>query len=488
MRISVPELRVRTMNDAPIRPQRDYVLYWMIAYRRTRWNFSLDRAVEWANELRRPLVVFEAISCSYPWASDRHHQFVLDGMNDNARALAKSPALYYRYVEPRNGTGRGLLQALASRACVVVTDDYPIFFLPKIVRAAAPRLDVRLEAVDSNGLLPLRATPRAYPTALSFRRHLQRALLSHLKAPPAENAFDGVRLPRLKSLRQEILTRWKSADVAVSRLPIDHTVGPVPIRGGMTAAGELLDRFVSKRLASYSTERNHPDADGTSGLSPYLHFGHISAHEIFTELARHDGWSFQKLRRKPSGKRHGWWNMSESAEEFLDQLVTWRELGFNFAAHRDDYDQYASLPSWARATLEKHSTDRRDHLYTLRQFETARTHDPVWNAAERQLVCEGRIHNYMRMLWGKKILEWSSSPEQALEIMVELNNRYALDGRDPNSYSGIFWILGRYDRPWGPEREVLGKIRYMSSESAKHKLRLKRYLETNATFRCRSNT
>jgi deoxyribodipyrimidine photo-lyase len=245
----------------------------------------------------------------------------------------------------------------------------------------------------------------------------------------------------------------------------------------MKAARNQLRRFVSECLDHYPADRNQPDADGTSGLSPYLHFGHIAPHEVFAAVAAKERWSISKLRRMPTGKRRGWWNMTPPAEEFLDQLVTWRELGFNFAGHRNDYDQYRSLPSWAQATLDLHAGDPREHLYGLRRFEQARTHDPVWNAAQRQLVREGRIHNYMRMLWGKKILEWSAHPEKALDIMIELNNKYALDGRDPNSYSGIFWILGRYDRPWGPERPVLGKVRYMSSENAKRKLHLVRYLE-----------
>ena len=176
------------------------------------------------------------------------------------------------------------------------------------------------------------------------------------------------------------------------------------------------------------------------------------------------------------GSREGWWGMSSNAEAFLDQLITWRELGYNMCAHQQDCDRYESLPAWARETLDRHRDDLRPIVYDLVQFECAETHDPLWNAAQRQLTREGRLHNYLRMLWGKKILQWTRSPEEALEIMIHLNNKYALDGRNPNSYSGIFWILGRYDRPWGPERQVFGKIRYMSSQNTARKLRLKQYL------------
>jgi len=168
--------------------------------------------------------------------------------------------------------------------------------------------------------------------------------------------------------------------------------------------------------------------------------------------------------------------MNEHAEAFLDQLITWRELGFQFCHKRPDYHEYASLPSWVLETLQDHAGDLRPSLYAVKEFEEARTHDPVWNAAQNQLLEEGRIHNYLRMLWGKKILHWSPTPRDALQIMERLNNRYALDGRDPNSYTGIFWVLGRHDRAWGPERPVFGKVRYMRSANTKRKLRMKEYL------------
>ena len=169
--------------------------------------------------------------------------------------------------------------------------------------------------------------------------------------------------------------------------------------------------------------------------------------------------------------------MGEAAESFLDELITWREVGYNMCALRSDFDQYESLPEWARKTLDEHAGDPRPHVYDLQQLESAGTHDPLWNAAQWQLVTTGRMHNYLRMLWGKKILEWSPTPRAALQVMLELNNKYALDGRNPNSYSGIFWVLGRYDRAWGPERPVFGKIRFMSSENTARKLKVKRYIE-----------
>jgi deoxyribodipyrimidine photo-lyase len=250
----------------------------------------------------------------------------------------------------------------------------------------------------------------------------------------------------------------------------------VETRGGSAPAQRMLREFLRNKLAGYAEARNEPGQNATSELSPYLHFGHISIHQIFSEIMGQGGWSPNHLALRATGSRTGWWGASQAAEAFLDQVVTWRELGFNWCQTRNDYDQFESLPAWALKTLRLHARDERSYVYTLRQFESAKTHDPLWNAAQTQLVREGRIHNYLRMLWGKKILEWTPSPAKALEIMVELNNKYALDGRDPNSYSGIFWCLGRYDRPWGPERPIFGTVRYMSSENTARKFNVQEYV------------
>ena len=194
-------------------------------------------------------------------------------------------------------------------------------------------------------------------------------------------------------------------------------------------------------------------------------------------MADQEGWGPHLLPDRARGGREGWLGMSPAAEAFLDQLITWRELSQNFCHYRTDYDRFSSLPGWARATLEEHAPDERPHVYTLEQLERAQTHDPLWNAAQGQLLEEGIIHNYLRMIWGKKILHWTPDPRRALEIMIHLNNRFALDGRDPNSYSGIFWTLGRFDRAWGPERPVFGKVRYMSLANTRRKLRLGDYEE-----------
>ena len=187
-------------------------------------------------------------------------------------------------------------------------------------------------------------------------------------------------------------------------------------------------------------------------------------------------WNPSKLK-KPNGKVNGFWGVNENAEAFLDQLCTWREIGFNMCWREPNYDRLQSLPAWVLQTIDEHSHDERPVIYSLEELDQAQTHDEIWNAAQRQLVREGRVHNYLRMLWGKKIVQWTRSAEDALRIMIELNNKYGLDGRDPNSYSGIFWVLGRYDRAWGPERPIFGKLRYMTSENTAKKHMLKKYLK-----------
>ena len=481
---AVPDLRIRRVNGAGPSAAGDYVLYWMIAQRRAGWSFALDRAVHWSRELGRPLLVFEALRCGYRWASDRLHAFVLQGMADNRRAFQGTPAGYFPYVEEEAGAGSGLLEALARRAAVVVTDDFPCFFLPRMVEAAGARLPVLLEAVDANGLLPLAATDRVFQRAVDFRRYLQKSFIEHLPELPREDPFAGASLPPFPGLPRDLRQRWPAADLAtltrgpgaLSRLPIDHTVPPAPQEGGSEAAGRALETFLDGRLGRYGEGRRDVRDRATSELSPYLHFGHISAHEIFVRVMAREDWNPGRLPPKATAGRSGWWGVGEGAESFLDELLTWRELGYGFCRRVEGYDRYETLPPWARKTLEDHLADPRDHLYTPEEFEGAATHDELWNAAQRELRRHGRIHNYLRMLWGKKILEWTAHPRDALEVMIELNNKYALDGRNPNSYSGIFWCLGRFDRAWGPERPVFGKVRFMSSAATRRKLDAKAYL------------
>jgi deoxyribodipyrimidine photo-lyase len=453
----------------------------MVAARRLRWNFALQHAVNLALETERPLIVLEALRCDYPWASDRLHRFVLDGMNSNQRAAANSRALYYPYVEPKRGRGRGLIRALGREAAAIVTDWFPAFFLPRMLRAAGQTVGARLDAVDSNGLIPLAAHGKSFTSARSFRAFAHRELPGHLAHVPEEQPLARLRaLPRPRMMTA-VARRWPSTSAAqldprapLTWLPIDHDVPAVATRGGSDAATSVLRKFLDAGLPRYAEDHRHPDADCTSRLSPYLHFGHISVHQVFAELMTRERWTTRRLANRRGGMREGWWGVSASAEAFLDELVIWRELAYNGCEWTPQFARYSTLPDWAKDTLAAHASDRR-RRYSFAVLDAAQTHDEVWNAAQRQLKTEGWFHGYLRMLWGKKILEWSPSPEAALDRMIRLMDRYSLDGRDPNSYAGYTWVLGRYDRPW-PERPIFGTVRTMTSESAKRKLRMKEYL------------
>ncbi|TWT82050.1 deoxyribodipyrimidine photolyase [Planctomycetes bacterium CA13] len=481
----IPRIRHSHANDHATREQGDYVLYWMIAFRRPRYNFALEHAVDRAKQFGKPLLIFEPLRVRYRWASDRMHQFVIEGMRDNAEAFLNKPVTYFPYVEPTPGAGSMLLHALAKKACTVVTDEYPCFFLPHMIKAVKDRIPSRLELVDSNGVMPLRQPERTFTVAHSYRRWMQKNVLDVLLEMPKRDPLLRIKLPKLDRLPASITKRWPMANLdsllqtdGLKSIPIDHTVPPSDsIHGGVKDADKRLNRFIKSNLARYNDDRNHPNEQATTGLSPHLHFGHISAHEMVVRVLDHEQWTPDKAS-PANGKNHGFWNTSAPGEAFLDQVLTWREIGFNRTFREPDtYDKFENLPPWAHESLTKHQSDPRGELYTLEEFENANTADPIWNAAQREIVRTGVMHNYMRMLWGKKILHWSKSPAEALRIMIELNNKYGLDGRDPNSYNGIFWVLGRFDRAWGPERPIFGKVRYMTSDSAKRKLRMDDYLK-----------
>ncbi|MCA9568411.1 MAG: deoxyribodipyrimidine photolyase, partial [Myxococcales bacterium] len=259
----------------------------------------------------------------------------------------------------------------------------------------------------------------------------------------------------------------------VADVRLAGNAGAVALEGGEDAGQRRIARFL-EALPRY-TDRNHPDAHAASGLSPWLHFGHVSAEEVVWRVFEASGWQPGDQADKATGSR-GWWGLPEGAEAYVDEIVTWRELGHVFAHHRADYDRFASIPDWAKQTLHDHRDDRRK-LVPFARLEAAESPDPLWNAAQRELLETGVMHNYLRMLWGKLVLAWAPTPEDAFDWLTELNNRWAVDGRDPNSACGIAWVFGRHDRAWGPERPIYGKVRYMTSASTRNKLRLQGWLD-----------
>jgi deoxyribodipyrimidine photo-lyase len=453
-----------------------YVLYWMTAQRRTTFSPALSYAVEAARATNRPLVVFEPLDTHYRWASERMHAFVIGGMKDNQAAFAAAGVTYLPFVAAQATSGRGLLRALARDASVVIADLHPGFRWPTLLERAQRDLPCPLVAIDGCGVLPLHLPTKRYHRAVDFRRLIHKAFAVDPPVFPQQNPLAGYALGQATVDRTLIPTPdldALSAPGGLADLPIRHDVPAVPDKpGGQVEAERRLAAFFA-RLERY-TERNHPDAEASSGLSPWLHFGHIGAAGIVSRLLDRYRWSPTHMRAENVAKQRGAWGMSEGAEAFLEELVTWRELSFHTAhVDPDGHEVYDGLPAWARASLEEHADDPREAHYDVEILARAQTHDPLWNAAQRELVETGVMHNYLRMLWGKRVLAWTRHPREAFETLVELNNRYALDGRDPNSYGGIGWVFGRHDRPWGPERPIYGKIRYMTSDATRRKLDLK---------------
>ncbi|MFB1005182.1 MAG: hypothetical protein QMC59_01725 [Candidatus Poseidoniaceae archaeon] len=487
--------RARALNTEPLNTNGSYVLYWMIANRRFHCNAALEYAAHVAEQRDVPLIVLEEISTRHEFANDRITSFMVQGMLDNIRTFRENNIRYIPWVENPISGKIGKLHELSDNAVLVISDEFPTYFPRKAVESAAKSLKRRFMVVDSNGVFPMSWTDRTYPTAHGFRRFVHERFVECIESWPSQipvqpdhslwmddEAYSAI-AERSDFSVTPFEWLWRVGEEgsvgtdALSTLNIDHSVPPVPnVRGGRDTAVRMLREFLSNRMSRYHEDRNQVKSPATTGLSPWFHFGHLSTIEVVRSILDTNGWMPDLINPSRRGARAGWWGLPEPVEAFLDQIITWRELGFNNSFHNPNHNKFESLPNWAKITLSEHADDERS-TYTLEQIRNADTHDEIWNAAQRQLVRRGIIHNYLRMLWGKRILEWSDSPEQAAERMIELNDTYALDGRDPNSYTGIFWVLGRHDRAWGPERAIFGKVRYMSSQNTRRKFDLKPYLQ-----------
>ena len=425
----------------------EFVLYWAQSSRRLRNNLGLEHAIRMANERKLPLLVYESIRPDYPFANDRIHSFVLEGVAANARDAAARGIGYHFFLPRTADESRGVVSGIAARARLVVTDEYPTFVVRDHVRAFAQRSPVALHVVDGNGLLPMRAFTKEQYSA-KFLRDRAHRMFDEFWSPLEEAIV-------LRTFRGELdLPRYEGDDPrgAAASCAIDHDVPPVATVGGRDAALARLEAFMREGLDGYATERNRSVVH-TSGLSPYLHFGHIGIHELAERVLLSDA-------------------PEDDIDSFLEEAVIRRELSFNFCFYRDDHDSLSSLPDWARKTLDAHRDDRRKPCYSFAELEAGETYDDVWNLSQRQLRVTGIIHGYLRMLWGKKIIEWSATPEEAHATMIRLHEKWAIDGRDPNTHAGVLWCFGKHDRPWAPQRPVFGMIRYMSSDSTRKKVRL----------------
>jgi len=447
--------RVRKLNDREPRENARYVLYWAQMNRRAESNHALAFAADLANQRGLPLLFYEGLTCRYPFASDRFHTFLLEGVPETARRLKKLGVGYFFYPRKRRADPNDALYRLAAEAAEVVSDDYPTFIAAEHNRSVPARLDIPYYAVDSSCIVPMAHFAKQEYAAYTIRPKIHRILAEFLQ-PVAPIRMKHKWDAPVSPLHCEVTD--ENIPALVASCEIDHSIAPsVEFRGGRKEAERRLHYFLHENLRRYAKTSNQPSEKSTSGMSPFLHFGHISSLEI-------------ALEAKQYAEEH-----DLIAAEFLEELIVRRELAFNFARFGSQPDTLDALPDWARATLNKHDRDKRDFVYSREQFERAQTHCELWNATQRELLRDGKIHGYYRMYWGKKIIEWSATHQGALDTMIYLHDKYALDGRDPNTYTNILWCFGLHDRPW-TERPVFGMIRYMSLDGMKRKTDVDAYI------------
>jgi deoxyribodipyrimidine photo-lyase len=442
--------RIQHLNDLEIR-RGDYVLYWMQQSQRTDHNHALEYAVQQANALNAPLLVVFGLMDGYPESNLRHYTFLLEGLQEVWKGLTERGIKFV----VRRGEPPDVVLAVGKNASLIVCDRGYLRHQKSWRSRVAGQANCRVVQVESDVVVPVEVvTSKAEYAARSIRSKLHKHLDKYLEELTTLSVnkraddlpVEGIDLHRAEELLQD--------------LPLDRTVASVStrFRGGTTAASQLFQVFLDKKLSHYTASRNQPQTDDVSYMSMYLHFGHISPVYLALQI--------NAAESCPENDR----------ESFLDELIVRRELAVNFVHYTHNYDSIACLPDWAGRTLKAHSEDRREHLYSREQMEDAQTHDEYWNAAMKEMRVTGYMHNYMRMYWGKKILEWSATSEEAYATALALNNKYFIDGRDPNSYANVAWIFGLHDRPWR-ERSVFGKIRYMSASGLERKCDIGAYLQ-----------
>ncbi|HEX4769477.1 MAG TPA: deoxyribodipyrimidine photo-lyase [Bryobacteraceae bacterium] len=446
--MSVEPERVSKLNGEPERGDREFVLYWSGANRRVDANHALLYAAEIANRLGLPVLFYEGLSCTYPGANDRIHTFLLEGVPETAKRLRKAGIGYCFNLRKKKEDPGDALEQVSKRAAAVVADDYPTFY-PRLLNARVPKeVDVAYYAVDSSCVVPMSVHTKREYGAYTIRPKIQRVLEKYLKPADDLKVKHAFQLPV-----PDVHTNIAEKDIGklAAECDIDHSVArSTRYRGGRVHAEQLLERFLTQNLRRYYKGRNQPSEHATSELSPYLHFGRISSLEI-------------ALAVQAYARKH-----KLIPDAYLEELIVRRELAFNYCRYVDDPGSLQNLPEWCQENMRTHARDKRDHVYTRKQFEDAETGDELWNATQKEMLLRGKIHGYYRMYWGKKIIEWSKTYEEAAQTMIEIHTKYALDGRDPNTYTNILWCFGLHDRPWYT-RPVFGSMRYMSLEGMKRK-------------------
>ncbi|HVP78684.1 MAG TPA: deoxyribodipyrimidine photo-lyase [Thermodesulfobacteriota bacterium] len=434
----IQQARIKALNKKEVK-KGAYVLYWMQASQRTEYNHALEYAILKANQWRQPVIVYFGITDHFPEGNERHYTFMLEGLREVSQSLEKRGIrMAIQHKSPEVGAVQ-----LAKRASLAVVDRGYLRIQRQWRNNAADQMDCSLVQVETDVIIPVEETsPKEEYAAATIRSKIHKKL-DHFLVP----------LRQINPVVNSLSLDFDSFDIsdvgkAISKLHIDRSVRRLSsFRGGTKEARKHLKVFLEGKLDQFPELRNDPTLDYLSHLSPYLHFGQISP--LFIAL--------KALETKSPG-----------TEAFLEELIVRRELSMNFVFYNEKYDSFEAVPEWAKKTLRDHKKDKRPYTYTLEELESSKTHDPYWNAAQREMVVKGKMHGYVRMYWGKKIIEWSKTPEIAHRITLYLNNKYELDGRDPNGFAGVAWCFGKHDRPWG-ERSIFGNVRYMNDKGLKRK-------------------
>ncbi|MCY2932850.1 MAG: deoxyribodipyrimidine photo-lyase [Planctomycetota bacterium] len=443
-------LRIRVMNPHPIQPNGNCVLYWMQRAQRGRDNAALNHAIDQANRLNLPVLCLFGLYDKFPGAERRHFRFMVQGLIDVADDLAKKNIPFIvRIGSPTHVVSQILAE---TRPALLVSDENPLKGTRLWRELLASTLEIAFHLVDADVVIPSRHFVKDEYAARTIRPKIHKVLSSFLKPvpnPTANHAFLEGTIPPGELLDESHLMSLLHV-AGASELP--------SYQGGSKEAQRRLDRFIQKRLANYHTERNEPTPYMTSELSAHLHFGNIDPIHVVLSVLSSGG-------------------PQESVDAYVEEFIVRRELAINYCVFNPHYDSLLGCPDWALKTLAKHASDPRQYHYTFDQLEQADSHDPLWNASQKEMVLTGRMHNYMRMYWAKKILEWTPDPETAFETTLKLNDRWEMDGRDANGYTGVAWAIGgKHDRPWG-ERAIFGMVRFMSYESTRKKFDSQGYID-----------
>ncbi len=446
----IHDSRIQFLNDLDLR-QGNYVLYWMQQSQRAETNHALEYAVQQANQMHQGVLVVFGLMDDYPEANWRHYTFMLEGLQDTQAALAKRGIK----LVVQKGNPADVALAAGQKASLIVCDRGYLRHQRQWRKKVARDASCRVVQIESDVVVPLEVVSnKAEYAARTIRPKIHKHLNDYLvEFKPTKIKKSSLQL-RVSGID------LKPIDAILKKMSLDRSVVPVShlFKGGFAQACKIFTDFLDHRFKNYVANRNQPQTDDVSHMSKYLHFGQISPLYLALQILKTE-------------KR-----FKEARETYLEELIVRRELAMNFVFYTPKYDSYRCLPNWAQKTLSAHKKDKREQTYTRRQLESARTHDEYWNAAMREMKSTGFMHNYMRMYWGKKILEWSQSPEQAFKTTLAINNKYFLDGRDANSFTGVAWVFGVHDRAWF-ERPIFGKIRYMAASGLERKCDIQAYVK-----------